>query len=75
MADVQALTGGPTAQDPLLTAQQQREQHIKAKHAKKPKRKVLTSLILQMLIVFGSLWFAFYYVFNIATFIYKGPSA
>lgn len=42
------------------------------KKASKPHRKVLTSLILEILIYVGALWSAFYYVFNILSYIYKG---
>lgn len=41
----------------------------------KPKRKVLTSLLLEMLIAVGYLWGAVYYVLNILVFIYKGVHA
>ncbi|GAX77664.1 hypothetical protein CEUSTIGMA_g5107.t1 [Chlamydomonas eustigma] len=40
--------------------------------AKKPKRKVLTSLTLQIFLYFGGWWDVFYYVLNILVFVYKG---
>eukprot|EP00955_Chlamydomonas_euryale_P037833 350897-Chlamydomonas_euryale.AAC.6 len=46
----------------------------KPKERKKPKRKVLTSLLLEIFIYFGYLWDAFYYPVNILVFIYKGES-
>lgn len=50
------------AQGPAGTAQQN----------KKPKRKVLTSLALQIFIYFGAWWDVFYYIVNILVFVYKG---
>ncbi len=42
--------------------------------AKKPRRRVLTSLSLQIFLFFGSWWDVFYYVLNILVFVYKGGS-
>jgi hypothetical protein len=39
---------------------------------RRPKRRVLTSLALQVFIFFGAWWDAFYYVLNILVFVYKG---
>eukprot|EP00798_Chlamydomonas_sp_ICE-L_P009774 gene9774-7656_t len=41
---------------------------------KKPKRRVLTSLTLQIFIYFGALWDVFYFVLNLLVFFYKGTS-
>lgn len=39
---------------------------------RQPKRRVLTSLWLQVFIYFGAWWDVFYYVINILVFVYKG---
>ncbi|KAF5839358.1 hypothetical protein DUNSADRAFT_1042 [Dunaliella salina] len=44
----------------------------KQKPVKKPVRRVLTSLTLQILIFFSIWWNCFYYVLNILVFVYKG---
>jgi hypothetical protein len=63
-----------------LQQQQQPQQHHPAGlQARKPRRRVLTSLALQIFIYFGAWWDVFYYILNILVFVYKGtgynPSA
>lgn len=41
----------------------------------KPRRRVLTSLPLEVFIFFGIWWDVFYYILNILVFIYKGACA
>lgn len=82
----QMMQGGPMGQMPMgqmqappgtmlpppqaVTNQQQPGQA----GGKKPKRRVLTSLALQVFIYFGAWWDVFYYVLNILVFVYKGGS-
>jgi len=56
----------PTAQAAAAAGQQLAPQQ------KKPRRRVLTSLTLQIFIFFGAWWDVFYYVLNILVFVYKG---
>lgn len=42
---------------------------------KKPQRRVLTSLTLQIFVFFGIWWDVFYYILNILVFVYKGVPA
>ena len=44
----------------------------KQQPGKKPVRRVLTSLILQILVFFSVWWNCFYYCLNILVFVYKG---
>ena len=39
---------------------------------KKPRRRVLTSLTLEVFVYFGGWWDVFYYIVNIIVFVWKG---
>ncbi|GFH30810.1 uncharacterized protein HaLaN_29732 [Haematococcus lacustris] len=53
-------------------AQALRQLQPKGAQVKKPRRRVLTSLPLQVFIFFGGWWDVLYFVLNILTFVYKG---
>ena len=60
--------GGAQIQQQSAAAQIQQY----APPVKKPKRRVLTSLTLEIFVYFGGWWDVFYYVVNILVFVWKG---
>ena len=63
-------TGGVQVQQQQQSAAAQIQQY--APPVKKPRRRVLTSLTLEIFVFFGAWWDVFYYIVNILVFVWKG---
>ena len=68
---------GPNMQVPMTAAagaQMQQQSGVQpfVPQPKKPRRRVLTSILLEVFVYFGGLWDIFYYILNILVFVWKG---